>query len=158
MITYDFITPGDGYTFKAKTPAVALITNLFVSEWKASVRPIGEDSAKGFPIYIFGCTEQAMEDEIKAATGGTLAEWLANPENLDDLAEAMDSFLIGGAGDRADYELACTLVASPEAQKAFKLKTHDRKRGSMNDWGTYAWNMAEATREKARALRAGTPE
>ena len=65
-----------------------------------------------------------------------------------ELADCLDTVMIGGKNDRESYKKGLELIKDAAARKEWRDHWHDQRRSSMNNIGAYAWQVAE----KLRAL------
>lgn len=135
---FELVAPSDPYTFRAPNLAAAVVANLFLTEWKGALNALEGDEVKA-PFYPFGCRESAMDAEILKHTGATLQDYLAGHRN--EVAEVLESVLIGSRHDRAIFESATAKMAPAEAA-IFRAEWHDKKQSSMNDIGKRAQQLA----------------
>jgi len=154
MPAYDLINPSDPYTMRARDHQTAVVALLFLSVWRVGGTPFDppEPEGQSTPFYPFGLTEQAMHYELaKQGIPEGLDEWLGVPENIEALAQALDSTLFGDRHDRELFEAAAEAILDPTKVAALKAKQQDR-RTSMNDIGAHAAKLAERFRVKAEEL------
>lgn len=135
---YELINPSDPYTFKAKNivvagVAVALISTSYGAE---QVDPKVENPPRT-PILV-GWADWLYENNIDA-------EWIE--ENHEDIAAALDSFLIGGQLAREDIESAMAEMPEETAKK-WRNERQERHRSSLNRIGEIAYETAKHLRKK----------
>lgn len=129
MKLFELINPSDPYTFEAPDLAVAGALVCILGEGMYGAEPLHEadGSVPMFPIdgheEWFEALGASFEDTIR----GRKAE----------IAEAMDSLLIGTFSDRAEF--AVSGMSWHE--------WHDSRRSSINDIGKRAKHFAKAMRE-----------
>lgn len=137
MPLYELINPSDPFTFEAPDILVAGVAVALLST--------------GFGAR---CIDGSSDDQTPVLFGWS--EWLAS-YGVDDawveshrlqLADAFDSFLIGGGAERNDLQRAMELM-TPEAREQFKADRNERHRTSMNNIGRAAYARAKRLRELA---------
>lgn len=145
MDVYEIINPSDTYTLKAASDEVATLAILLLGNGNYGGHKRGDD-AFSVPMTLFSRNPQAEVDAAFAKYGGFIAAIKAMNQ---DVAEALESVLIGSFSDRDIAESA--LLQMPEVEQRVKWlrDRHNTMRSSMNDIGKTALNMAE----KLRALR-----
>jgi len=128
------MNPSDPYTFRAPTlevagAAVAMLSTSF------GARP-ADGQGEETPV-LFGW------EEWLAARGIDRAWMVAHRE---DLAAALDSFLIGAPEEREEVERQLALL--PEDQRAaWRDERHERLRSSVDDIGEEAYETARRLRQ-----------
>ena len=159
MPVYDLVNPSDPYTMRAKNHQTAVVALLFLSYWRIGGKPIDNPESEGrrTTLYPLGLTEEAMEKELaEQGIPEGLDVWLGSRENVQDLAQALDSVLYGDMGDRNLFEAASEAISDPARVAELKAKHQDR-RTSMNNIGARAAKLAEQFRDKAEELATVVP-
>lgn len=134
MKLYELINPSDPYTFYAPNIEVAAVVVCQLSS-NFGAKEIGGD---GRTPILFGWGPWLEEHGIGP-------DWA--DDHLAEIADALDSFLIGGANERADVE--SMLAELPEEKrKAWRAKRQDRHRSSMSQIGERAYGFAVLIRKK----------
>lgn len=134
MKLYELINPSDRYTFYAPSIEVAAVTVIQLSAGFGANEVGGDERT---PV-LFGWQEWLDGH-------GITPEW--TDDHLEEIAAALESFLIGGPAERADVE--SMLAELPEEKrKAWRAKRQDRHRSSMNQIGESAYKYAAAIRRK----------
>jgi hypothetical protein len=135
-ILYELINPSDPYTFYAPSIEIAGVAACMISP-SYGAKPVANEGESS-PV-LFGWAEWFREHGINS-------QWVAT--HADEIAEALDSLLIGGSGARADVE--ALLDALPEEEQADWIRQRQaRERSSMNDIGGRAYALAANLRKKA---------
>lgn len=136
MPVYNLINPSDAYTLIAPNVQIAgVAAALLSSSYGAEDVVTGESS----PV-LFGWETWLSSHQIDDA-------WVQ--AHGVEIAAAMDSLLIGTAGERAEVD--ATLKRIPESERAAWLaERHDRRRSSMNDIRHRATLAAERMRMRMR--------
>lgn len=126
---FDIVSPSDTYTIKAPfliaAVAVAILGN-------------GKYGIPGSPI-LFG-----WNDWIKNNVGD-LTQYIDS--HRAEIADALDSVLIGNEPDRMEVESALSLIP-PDQHEKWLSERHDRRRTSMNDIGANARKLAATMRAR----------
>lgn len=138
MSIYKIENPSDAYTLKADDPKVAQMATLLLGQGAYGLTDEQDNTV--LPIFLLGGGSEWLAREF-----GDHKTWIA--EHLAELADCLESVIIGGFSARRDVDDA--LSCMPEDQRADYLKRrHDRQRSSMNDIGQRAQELARALREK----------
>lgn len=134
MKLFELINPSDQYTFYAPNIEVAAVAAIQLST-SFGAKEIGGDERT--PV-MFGWQEW-LDDR------GITAEWTS--DHREEIAAALESFLIGSPSHRADVE--SMLAELPEEKReAWRAKRQDRHRSSLNQIGEAAYKYAAAIRKK----------
>ena len=134
MNLYELINPSDPYTFYAPSVEIAGAAVVLLSS-NYGATPVGDDGAESTPV-IFG-----WDDWLKKK--GIDEHWIK--VNRLEIADALDSFLIGETDKRADVELMLEMLPEDKREE-WKNKRQDRHRTSMCQIGEGAYKMAEQLR------------
>lgn len=139
MKTYELINPSDPYTFKAPDIKIAAVVACLLSTGFGArqVEPPDSD-AEQTPI-LFGWDKWLQSHGIDD-------KFIDN--HLSEIADAYDSFLIGGLRQRKDAEEMLEMLPE-EKREEWKASRQDRHRSSMNQIGETAAKYAKAYREAA---------
>lgn len=132
---YELVNPSDPYTFRAPNIQVAgAAVALLSTSFGATCLEDGDDETT--PI-LFGWKEWCDSHGIDGP-------WIK--AHKEEIADALDSFLIGGKNERADVE---TMLAElpEEKREEWRAKRQDRHRSSMNRIGEAAYRLAKRIRE-----------
>ncbi len=143
---WELINPSDPYTFEADDEAVAAFVCLILGRGAYGLDGETEETENFVPLFILG---------------GNPIEWfeerydVAFSDMLKDLrvADALDSMLVCGRRDRQSFKDAIKYIDDPEKIKAYRDEFHDKRRGSLNDIGGHAYDLAAKFRaiiEKAK--------
>jgi hypothetical protein len=139
MTLYELINPSDHYTFYAPSIEVAGTAVLLLSKGFGAAPVSGEGESS--PI-LFGW-EVWLDDK------GIDRDWIK--AHSVEIADALDSFLIGDAEARADWESmleAQPFTVPPEKRAELRNQRQDRHRTSMNQIGESAYALAKQLRAK----------
>lgn len=137
---YELINPSDPYTFVAESRETAALT-VFVLGAAYGGKP--ECGDENIPVFIFGGAGEWYGETF----GRTPGEGMAALEN--EVADSLESLVLGNFGDRQRYEAALAAIDDPEKKEAFTATWRDG-RTSLNDIGEYAHRTAKAIRAKKR--------
>jgi hypothetical protein len=141
MPVYELINPSDAYTFEAPNIEVAGVCAVLLS-CNFGAKQVDGDGERT-PI-IWGWNEW-LEDR------GIDADFLT--EHAAEIADAYDSFLIGGPDKRADVESMLAMLPEDKRQE-WKAQRQDRHRTSLNRIGEVAYKYAAKYRELANKQEA----
>lgn len=151
MPLYEFITPSDPITFRAPDNRIAFVCALILGNGKAFCeREDGESIDTCFALGRRG----ELDGAITVMLGTTLKEFTA--AHSPAIADAFDSFSYGHFSDRQQYDDALAAITDPGELAEFKAKHDDRRRTSISQWVTGAWNYAGNFRAKAAEKTAAT--
>jgi len=141
MNIYDFITPSDPITFKAKDDKIALCCALLIGNGKVSCKNL--DTGKSVPsLLIFSDNpEKAIDDFL----GENPKEFINS--NKSNIIECLESFAYVTHYNRARYDADCASQKDLEELKKFKDRHEERKRTSTSGWVKAAWDFAQEMAE-----------
>lgn len=142
MPLYELINPSDPFTFESPDILTAGVAVALLSTGFGAVCIDGSSDERTPVLFGWGEWLQSY---------GLNDEWLA--EHRLQVADALDSFLIGSASDRDELRRAMELM-TPEAREQFKSERNERQRSSMNNIGRAAYAMAARLRAAAAAVSA----
>ena len=137
MPLYELINPSDPYTFRAPSLEIAGAAAAMLSTGFGAVQydPPAEDDST--PV-LFGWNDW-MESR------GMDKSWFL--AHLAEIADALDSFLIGGRNTRADVEDAMSRMDEKNREE-FRASRQNRYRTSLNQIGEAAYNLSKRLRAK----------
>ena len=137
---YELINPSDPYTFIAKSHEVAALVVLLLGEGaygaKSQRRSKNGDEV---PLFLFG----GVTEWYSKTFGRTFEEGLKTLEF--NIADALDTFMLGGFDDRRRYESALKAITDDDKREAFKAEWQS-SHTSTNDIGSRARELATAIR------------
>lgn len=133
MPVYELINPSDPYTFEAPNIEVAGVAVCMLSSHYGAKQVDGDQEST--PV-LFGWKEWLEDRQINGA-------WVES--HRSEIADALDSFLIGDPASRQDVEEMLAEVP-PEKREALMARRQDRHRSSMNQIGERAYEMAKHLR------------
>lgn len=144
MPLYELINPSDPYTFRARDLLTAGVVAFQLSTGFGA--RCCDGSSNECTSTLFGWSEWLEARGIDST-------WQENPDNLDAVADACESFLIGSPAIRADIEAMLALLPDAAARKKFIDDRQECERSSMNAIGESAYKLAKLLRLKAQQLR-----
>lgn len=139
MPIYELINMSDPYTFEAPNIQVAGAAAVLLSTGFGAKR-VGDDVEESTPV-LFGWDEWLKEQGIEK-------EWIES--HAREVADALDSFLIGSPASRQDVEDMLAELP-PKKRAAWRARRQDRHRGSLNKIGERAYQLAAQLRTAADA-------
>lgn len=140
---YELINPSDPYTFRAASREAAVLAAISLATG-FGVQEIGSEWSAG-PFVL--CAAGEFAQWWQAEFGSDWKAW--QKSHRREIVEALESFAIGNANTRLDYEAALAAIDDPEKREAFRLDRHDRRRTSTNNIGRAAWNLANMLAHQA---------
>jgi hypothetical protein len=143
---YKVVNPSDAYTIEASDLEVAAVACILLGRGQYALEPL-EGELKEVPFFMFGKADEWFGEHFGADVKTTLDRVMG--ARSAELADCLDSCLIGNLAARREYERALELIESPENREKFRRERHDKRRGSMNDIGGRAYEMARRLRENA---------
>jgi len=132
-IICEIINPCDPYTLRTNDFLIASIAILILGEGKLGLRYEGENT----PI-LFGWDEWLSQKGVD-----NVASFVK--EHKEDIANCLESILIGTYKDREDAENTLKFIKD-EHLITWLEERHNRKLSSMTDIGSLAWELAEKIR------------
>lgn len=136
MKLYELANPSDPYTFYAPSVEVAGMAAALLSTRFGATPVDGEGESS--PV-LFGWDEWMNEKGIDS-------DWIE--AHSAEIADALDSFLIGDAAKRADVESMLDMLPDDKKQE-WRDQRQDRHRSSLSQIGEAAYQLAERLRNKA---------
>lgn len=134
MKLYELINPSDPYTFYAPSIEIAGAAVVLLSS-NFGAKQVHDENAESTPV-LFG-----WDDWLKDR--GIDDQWVK--ANRLEIADALDSFLIGGSDKRADVESMLEMLPEDKREQ-WKNERQDRHRSSMCQIGEGAYKMAKNLR------------
>lgn len=135
---YELINPSDDYTFRAPSLEVAGACAVLLSSGFGA-RCLDGDSEETTPI-LFGWNEWLQDRGMNKA-------WF--DAHVQQIADAFDSFLIGGQNEREDVESMLALLDDDKRER-WRADRQDRHRSSINQIGERAYDYAKNLRAVVR--------
>jgi hypothetical protein len=134
------VNPSDPYTFEAPNIEIAAAAVVSISPQMGATSADGKEST---PV-LFGW-QLWLEEHGMIGEGFDFGDW--HIRHTEEIAAALESFLIGGLDRRADV-LSMLEELPPEKREAWRAKRQDRERSSMNQIGERAYQLAKRLRER----------
>lgn len=150
---YKIVNPSDPYTIEAYALDVAFVACLLLGDGQYAFDPLGTtDEARklpSVPALIFGGGEEWCLLHLDKGFEQTVHDVLTDKRR--ELADCLDSCVIGSASARLDFLKAMQGMADPAEREKYREERQDRLRSSLNDIGTRAYKLAAK-------YRTGSPE
>ena len=140
-IICEIINPSDPYTIVGERFDVLAVATLILGngQWALS----GDADVHEMPIFLFGGHEPWLAKHGINDLGAFI------DAHLTEIADALDSVLIGSRSERTSIEAVLAAIDDPAQQEKARAVWHDKKRSSMNDIGGRAYALAKRVRERA---------
>jgi|GEM_PF-980161 len=143
---YEIINMSDAYTIEAKDLELAFVACLLLGNGQYAFQPIGDDGVR-VPIFMFGGVDEFCQKHFSKSAGAIMDGVMELRSK--ELADCLDSCLIGGKSNRQTYLDGLALIDDPVKREIWRNKWHEERRSSLNDIGGRAYEMAAKFREKA---------
>lgn len=135
---WEIVNPSDPYTLACDDYEVVALAGLMLGKGHYAMCEI--DGEREVPLFLFGGAEEWFSQTF----GHTLSDSLkAKSRNV---AEALDSVMIGRPESRRAYETALAHIPTEEGRMAYRAEMLNQQRSSMNNIGKRAWSLANALR------------
>jgi len=129
---YELINPSDPYTFMASSNEVAVLAVFLIS---ASYGAQAKDGSFEVPITMFGGGAEWYQEQFGHSADDGLSE------NREEVAKALESFMLGDFQDRKMYQSALKAIDDDKKREEFIAEWQDG-RSSLNDIGNCAHKLA----------------
>jgi len=139
---YEIINISDPYTIAGENFAAVCMAVSIIGEGQYALRRENGESA--MPAFLFGGHDKWFLQEF-GKDFSTVAEELAK----EDIAEALESVLIGNLEDRRAFE-AIYHDAEPAAREEARQQWHEERITSLNDIGATACEWAASLRQQRK--------
>lgn len=143
---YEIINMSDAYTIEAKDLELAFVACVLLGRGQYAFEPLGDEGEK-IPFFMFGGQDEWCQKHLQKTAGAVLDGVMEL--RSDELAECLDSCLIGGKDNRQTYFDGLELIDDLAKKEQWRKRWHDERRSSLNDIGGRAYEMAERLRKKA---------
>lgn len=137
------INPSDAYTIESNRFDVAVAAILLVGRGYYGLD--GADNDYDMPVLAF-FSKETQNTWLKENGVEDLRRFI--DVNKFEIAECLDSIMIGGIEDRKAYDKGLELIETEENRQKWKDDWHDQRRTSMNNIGQSAWNYAKRLRDE----------
>lgn len=139
MLMYELVNPSDAYTFQAPSREVAaLVVGVISTNFAAETEDKNEDYF--VPPFLFGGFDEWYRETFNRSVMDGYGALRS------ELADALDSFVLGNFGERKKYQAAIDAIDNPEKKKAF-IERWNEGRTSVLDIGGRAHWAADALRQ-----------
>lgn len=130
---YELINPSDPYTFVAEDYETAALTVFCISQMYGAKSKDGQETV---PVFLFGGGEEWYVEQFgRAPVEGIEAK-------REQIAQALDSVMLGGFEDRRKYEAALAAITDSDKREEF-IASWQSECSSMNDIGAQCHRMAK---------------
>lgn len=143
---YEIINMSDPYTIEAHDLKIAAVACVLLGRGQYGFAPIDSEGEE-VPIMLFGGVDEWFRKQFGTDLGSAVDGVMQNRRN--ELADCLDSCLIGDLKDRMDYDAAVAAMSDSKARNEFRAARHDRRRTSLNDIGARSYAMAERLRNQS---------
>jgi len=143
---YEIINMSDAYTIEANDLELAFVACILLGRGQYAFEPLSDDGVK-VPFFMFGGIDEFCQKHFSKSSGAILDGVMETRSN--ELADCLDSCLIGGKDNRQTYFDGLALIDDPAKREIWRKKWHDERRSSLNDIGGRAYEMANKLRAKA---------
>ncbi len=130
---YKLVNPSDPYTFIADDLETAALGVFSISTFYGATNKEGEVEV---PVFIIGGAEEWYIEQFGRSSYDGLKV------KKKQVAEALNSVVLGDFEDRRRYEAALAAITEPDKREKFIAEWQDG-RSSLNDIGTYCHKLAE---------------
>lgn len=144
LVEYELVNPSDCYTFLAPSLLIAAGAVCLLGEGRYGAHPVeSELRENSVPIFLFGGSAEWFAEHGVA----NYTEYIK--AHRTEIADCLDSFVVGDHGDRKRMERVLGVISSAaEREKALEA-WHDERRSSMNNIGLRAKHLAKLLRASA---------
>lgn len=134
---FELINPSDAYTFHAEDVKVAQAVSLLAGAGAYGLKDENGGS-HSLLVAFMGIKEATALLETIFGPFGVFRD-----EHREEIAAALDSMQIGDIPSRRNFDAAMEAITDPAKRKTFREEAHERNRSSLNDIGTFCWEMAK---------------
>lgn len=147
-VTYKIVNPSDPYTIVARDRGVAAVCSLLLGHgWYPFTVLSGPADAEGVPLLALDDNVYAALEWFRETFGESIEPFIASRRL--EIADALDSVLIGSLQDRRTYEAGLELITEDENRISWRTRWLDERRSSLNNIGGRAYAIAESLRSSA---------
>jgi hypothetical protein len=139
---YEIINPSDAYTIEAPDLEIATVACVALGNGQYAFTPITNDPDERkleVPLFLFGDHDEFCKQHFDTDLDGVVSRVLDTRRT--ELADCLDSALIGSAADRREFDMM-TAGDTPEQRTAKRDARHEQRRSSLNDIGGRAYAIA----------------
>jgi hypothetical protein len=152
---YEIINMSDAYTIEAKDLELAFVACVLLGSGQYAFEPLQDEGVK-VPFFMFGGVDEFCQKHFSKSSGAVL-DGVMEIRN-EELAECLESCLIGGKSNRQTYFDGLALIDDPAKREQWRNSWHDERRSSLNDIGGRAYEMAEKLRAKTKNPVVAAPQ
>lgn len=136
---YELVNMSDPYTMIADNHKVAFISATLISTTMTVTSEDGEFKPS-IPAFAGGMDyiQEVLETD-------DVTQFIK--DNMRDVVDCLDSVALGTLDERDTYDAKLLEFEKQDERDAWRKKHLDDKRSSMNDIGSYAWDLANQLRE-----------
>jgi len=142
---YEIINMSDPYTIEASSLDVAFVACLLLGDGQYGFKPL-EDGEEEIPLFLFGGCKEWSQKHLRENPQAILDRVTTDAAKRLELADCLDSCLIGRQQDRETYRSGFDLIDDPAKRERWRAKWHDDRRSSLNNIGGRAYLMATKLR------------
>lgn len=139
---YDIINPSDAATFHAPDQQIAALTMFLLSNGTFGADAVGADGEDNVPIFVMGGALEWWDTHFDLSIPDTIAK------RSSELADALDSIILGSAQARKSYDEKCSSLQEGDEIATFHKSWQDKHRSSMNNFTESGTQIAANIREK----------
>jgi hypothetical protein len=141
---YEIINMSDPYTMEAHSLDVAAVACLLLGSGQYALDPF-EEGAERVPMFMFGDPDPWFQQHFGKPLKQVIADVRTNKRA--EIADCLDSVLIGKRRDRETYLAALALIDDPAKQQEWRDRWLDDRRSSLNNIGGRAYKIARNFRK-----------
>ncbi|MCH8530330.1 MAG: hypothetical protein LAT65_05720 [Saccharospirillum sp.] len=139
---FNIINPSDPYTLEANSHLMAALAICILGRGAYGGEQLDGDKSLSVPPFLFGGHDEWFQENFGSSFNTCLEQ-----ADQKELAEVLDSVLIGDLSVREDYENR--EADDTESWEQRRDRFQFQKRSSVNDIGARAWEYARLLREAA---------
>ena len=147
---YEIINPSDPYIIEADSLEIAFMACIILGSGQYAFEPLADGGTK-IPLFFSGMVpsiDEWCKEHLGGRTTKEVIEHVRSKKRIE-LADCLDSCLIGKAQDRETYYLGLNLIDDSAKRERWWSEWHDKRRSSLNDIGGRAHKIAENFRKDA---------
>ncbi len=142
---YEIVNPSDPYTIEALSLDVAFVACVCLGRGQYAFTPLQEGGTE-IPLFLFAGTEEWSQEHLREGFEAVINRVTTDPAKRIELADCLDSCMIGHAADREAWKAGFELTDDPAKREWWRRKWHEDRVTSMNDIGKRAYAMAAKLR------------
>jgi hypothetical protein len=141
---YEIVNMSDPYTIEAASLDVAAVACAILGSGQYQFKPL-EDGGEEVPFFMFGGQDEWCQKHFQESFEQLVLR--VRTEKREELADCLDSVLIGKKDARADFLSGRDPNETREAFEKARLERHDERLTSFNDIGGRAYKVAKNFRK-----------